>query len=41
MNQLELNWQEIDIFKPHPEFNYKYFEDHELIKIKWLKDMYG
>lgn len=36
-----LNWQEIDIFKPHPDFNYSYFEDLELIKTKWMKDMYG
>lgn len=37
----ELNWQEIDIFKPYPKFNYNYFENLELIKTKWLKDMYG
>ena len=37
----EPNWQELDIFKINPDYYNDYFNDHDYIKEKWLKDMYG
>lgn len=37
----DLFWQEIDIFKPSPDYYEGFFEDHESLKKRWMQDMYG
>lgn len=36
---LNLYWQEIDIFKPSPYYYKKFFKDHEKLKKRWMHDM--
>jgi len=36
-----LFWQEIDIFKPSPDYHEGFFEDHASLKKRWIHDMYG
>lgn len=37
----DLFWQEIDIFKPSPDFYEGFFENHEDLRKRWIHDMYG
>ena len=36
-----LNWQEVDIFKPSPDYYKGFFENHESLRKRWIHDMYG
>lgn len=34
-------WQEIDLFKPNPNYCKDFFKKHEELKKRWLYEMYG
>ncbi|MBS3061404.1 MAG: hypothetical protein J4215_02365 [Candidatus Diapherotrites archaeon] len=34
-----LFWQEIDIFRPNPNYHSGFFQDHASLKARWLKEM--
>ncbi len=36
-----LNFQELFVIKPHPNYDKDYFKDLDKLKKKWLKEMYG
>ena len=36
-----LDWQEIDMFKPNPAYRSDYYFDHKGIREKWLKEIKG